>query len=363
MGKNIKTLAISLVTLLGVVYLAADSKQEIAPKAPVVGKRVRVAEVAAAANTRQLQFSGITRASRRARLGLPVSGRLVARPAELGDRIRSGQILARLDDRELVNAVASARGAFEELEARRAQNERDLVRVRQLRAAKAATAEELERTESSAAALLSSVQAAAARLEESERLLQETRLVAPFAGIVTEVMFEPGEMVLPGNPILAISGSGAMELEVEIPESVIPEVERGEGVEVYLPALGKTVEGEIRSLGRAAAGPGRLFPIIVALPELETMAPGMTAELTLHLTSSSALALPVEAVINPGGQQPAVFQVRVEGGSERVFKVGVEVGALLDHRVLVQGDLEVGDLVVIGGQRGLLDGEPVEVER
>lgn len=363
MKSKIKTLGIGLAVLGGVIYLAADSGDGPAQKVSPHEKRVRVATVEATEDLRELQFSGITRAARRARLGLPMGGRLVARPVEIGDRVRQGQVVARLDDRELINAVASARGTYEELEARRLQTDRDLERVASLRAAKAATAEELEQTESSAEALRSSVEAAAARLRESERLLGETRLVAPFAGFVTEVLYEPGEMVVAGSPVVAVSGSDSIEVEVEIPESVIPEVARGEKAPVFLPALGRTVEGEIQSLGLAASGPGRLFPVIVALPGEETIAPGMTAELTLRLTASASLAVPVEAVINPGGQRPAVFQVRTEGGIDRAYRLPVEVGSLLDHRVLVQGDLAVGDRVVVGGQRGLLDGEVVEVER
>ncbi len=363
MKSNIKTLGIGLVVLVGGIFLLADSGDGPARKDSHDRKRVRVAEVEAAAALREMQFSGITRAARRARLGLPIGGRLVSRPVEVGDPVRKGQVVARLDDRELINAVASARGTYEELEARRIQTDRDLERVKGLQAAKAATPEELEQTESSAEALRSSVRAAAARLQESERLLAETRLIAPFDGVITEVLYEPGEMVVAGLPIVGVSGSGSMEVEVEIPESVLPEVAKGEKASVFLPALGRTVEGEIQSLGLAAAGPGRLFPVIVALPNEESVAPGMTAELTLRLAASASLAVPVEAVINPGGQRPAVFLVRPEGGVERAYRLPVEVGSLLDHRVLVQGDLAVGDRVVVGGQRGLLDGEPVEVER
>lgn len=363
MTHKIKTLSIGLVTLFSAIYLAADSSEEPTRSALVDIKRVRVAEVEAAEDRRQLTFSGVTRAARRARLGLPIGGRLVARPVEVGDQVRAGQILARLDDRELTNAVTSARGALEELEARQSQKERDFERVRQLREAKAATEEELEQTASSVEALRSSIMSATARLKESERLMDETRLAAPFSGVITEVLYEPGEMVVAGSQIVALSGSGAMELEVEIPESVIPEVVKGDAAAVFLPALGKSVGGKIKSLGLAAAGPGRLFPVTVALPETSSLAPGMTAELTLRLAAATSLALPVEAVINPGGQSPAVFLVRQDGNGHRVHKLKVEVGSLLDHRVLVQGELAAGDRVVVGGQRGLLDGEAVEVEK
>ncbi len=332
-------------------------------------KRVKVAVVEAARTSRELRFSGTTRAARRARLAFSLGGRIVARPVEIGDRVARGQLLARLDDKEVANAVASARAALAEIEARRSQGERDLERAERLAAAKAATREELERAAAAAAALRAAEDAARARLAEAERQLGETRLTAPFAGTVTDVLFEPGELARPGVPVVSLAGDGEIEVEVEVPESVVPRVAAGDAVELRLPVLGgEAVPGRIESVGRTAAGPGRLFPV-VATADADRLVAGATAELVLKLTNDDALTLPVEAVVDPGGRRPAVFRVVDAGaGARRVEKVPVEVGALAGDaggavRITVRGELEAGDLVVVGGQRGLLDGERVEVQR
>ncbi len=362
MIRHHKTLVITLLTLAGAVYLSADAKRprSTAEAAELVVKRVKVAPVEAAQDRRELRFSGITRAERRARLSFAFGGRITARPAEVGDRVGEGQLLARLDDLPLVNEVASARAALAELAARRAQTERDRDRAERLADAKAATGEELERTAAAVDALVAAEAAAAARLREAERRLSETRLTAPFAGTVTEVHFEPGEVALAGRPVVVLSGDGEIEVEVEVPESVIPRIAEGDGVEVLLPALGgEPLAGRVSSVGRTAAGPGQLFPVVVSLPPAERAAAGMSARVALRLVTEEALALPVAAVINPGGRRPVVFVV----DGERARKVPVEVGTLLGDRVIVRGELAVGDEVVVGGQRGLLEGEAVEVVR
>ncbi|MEM7356711.1 MAG: efflux RND transporter periplasmic adaptor subunit, partial [Acidobacteriota bacterium] len=334
-------------------------------------KRVKVATVEVTTESRELRFSGVTRAARRARLSFLIGGRVVARPVEIGDRVRPGQLLARLDDLELVNGVASAEASVAELSARRSQSERDHRRAEQLVTAKAATSEELERTAAAVDALQAAETAAQARHQEAKRRLAETRLEADFAGTVTEVHFEPGEFARAGSPVVTVSGDGEIEVEVEVPESVIPRIAVGDAVDLSLPVLGQQkVGGRIKSVGRTAAGPGRLFPVVTRVEsadgtEVRQVVVGATAELVLKLTSDHALTLPVEAVVNPGGRRPSVFRIAGAGQSPdtvRVEKLEVEVGTLLGDRVIVEGELVAGDQVVVGGQRGLLEGESVMIE-
>jgi len=232
--------------------------------------------------------------------------------------------------------------------------------------------------------------AAAARLRESERLLAETGLRAPFDGTVTRVHYEPGEFAAAGQPVITLSGDGDVELEVEVPESVVGRIRVGDPATISMPVLGGlSVPGRITSVGLTAAGSGRLFPVVATLEPEESFGrrasgragspspvagegrgegfwrrdmprTGVTAELVLRLTSDDMLAVPVEAVVNPGGRHPSVFRV---ADGDVVDKVPVDVESLLGDRVAVRGDLDAGQRVVVGGQRGLLDGERVEVLR
>jgi RND family efflux transporter MFP subunit len=250
------------------------------------------------------------------------------------------------------------------LAARRSQTERDLERAERLVAAKAATGEELERARAARDTLRAAEDASRARLKEGERRLSEGTLRAPFPGTITEVFYQPGEVTTPGMPVAMLSGTGEVEVTVEVPELVIGRIQKGDPVRLELPVLGtESIVGEVKSVGRTAAGPGHLFPVVVTIPPSPRLIAGATAELVLHLETTNALALPVEAVINPGGHQPAVFKVVQDQDGAHVTKVQVDVGTLLGNQVTVDGDLKPGDLVVVGGQRGLLVGEAVEIDR
>lgn len=365
---RLRTLVIALATLGGAIYLSASQSTDPENSAERPPKRVVTGTVDTAADHRELRFSGVTRAADRARVAFSLGGRVLDRPVDVGDRVRAGDVLARLDSLEARNAVAGAEGQLAELAARRAQAERDVARAQALLDSKAATAEEVEKTRAGLDAVEAAEASAEARLREARRLLGETVLEAPFAGTVTEVHFEPGEYAVPGRPVVTLAGDGAVEVEVEVPESVVSRIAVGDTVAAHLPTFGlDTLEATIESVGRAAAGPGRLFPVIARLPESSggSTSPvvGATAELVLSLTRDAALTVPVEAVIDPGGRRPAVYAVGEDG---RVAKVRVDVGTLLGDRVVVtlaegfEDALVPGDRVVVGGQRGLLDGERVE---
>jgi RND family efflux transporter MFP subunit len=344
-------------------YFAVDAANQPAAAAFSSVKKVRVAAVENAADPRELRFSGITRAAQRARLSFSIGARLAARPVEVGDQVKRGQVLARLDDSEVRNGLATARATLAEAEARRGQMGRDVERVEKLHAAKAATAEELEKTRTGLESLVAAADAAGARVREVERLVGETSLRAPYDGTITEVLAEPGELVGPGRPIFILSGEGDTEVQLEVPESLLGQLLPGAPVPVKVSMLGdRAVNGQIRSLGRSAAGPGQLFPVVVSLDPAAGVPAGATAELAFRVGESAALAVPVGAVVDPGGRRPAVFKIEKGGAGELVRRVPVEVGSLLGGKVIVAGALAAGDRVVVGGQRGLLDGDAVEVE-
>lgn len=369
-------LTLALAAAAAAILAAAAAMPGEAPPSATRSKKVRVAEVEAASDPSELRFTGITRSAQRAKLSFSLGARLASRGVEVGDVVKKGQVLARLDDNEVRNGLATAKAALADAEARRGQVQRDVERVEKLAAAKAATAEELEKTLAGLESLRAGADAATARLREVERLVGETALRAPYDGTVTEVLAEPGEFVGPGKAILTLSGEGDTEVQVEVPEGLLPQLQAGAAVAARVPMLGETaVAGTIRSLGRSAAGPGQLFPVVVALDKAAGVPAGATAELFFRIGSSAALSVPVGAVIDPGGRRPAVFKVdgkidgkvdgKVDGKTENavVRRVSVEVGRLLGDRVTVTGGLAAGDRVVVGGQRGLLDGDPVEIEK
>lgn len=349
----------SMPVLAGVVLLNVFCSGEAAstsgPKS--AARVVKTLPVEQAPETRDLRFSGVTRAVRRAQLSFTIPGRLTARPAQIGMVVRKGEVLARLDSREIVNAAGAARAEKARIESQLEQANRDRDRVASLWESDYAATQMLEQSRTGVAALSAARDAAAAQLAETERLLSETAIRASFDGIVTEVLAEPGEYVGPGQPVVIVSGAD-VEVEIELPESLSAQIDPDSAVTADLPLVGVVgVPARISSLGVTASGPGRLFPAVIALEPREGVRPGMTASVTIGVRSHADLSVPVPAIVNPARTMPSVYRVR-DGVARRV---PVSIGEFLGESVTVSGDLAVGDEVVVVGQIGLLDGEVVEV--
>ncbi len=321
-------------------------------------KTVVTEPVKASNHVRTIRFSGVTRSVRRAKLSFTVGERLLERPVEVGDRVERGEIVGKLDDRAFVNAVDGAEARVAELDARIEQVERDHQRMERLVAADASATVELERTVEKRLVLVAGRDRAHAQVREARRTLKEAILRAPFAGTVTDVFLEPGEFATPGAPVVAVSGEKEIEIEVEVPESVMSKLAAGMDVKVDLPLSGRAgLEGRISYMGVSALGPGQLFPVLIALDPSDDVAAGTAAEVTFEIPAGSAKTAPLAAVINPGGQTPQVFVVR----DGRARKVSVEVESIVGDQALLRGSLEEGEPVVSGGHLGLLSGDRVEV--
>ena len=323
----------------------------------VSAKKVVVAPVAPAPPAAPMTFSGVVRAEKRADLGFTLGGRMVRRAAQVGQAVKAGQELARLDLAPLRNARAVAKAQLGDVTARLGQLKRDVARERRLVDRGAGRRETLEQLTSGMAATEAARAQAQAGLAEAQRQLNEARLRAPFAGTVIEVMLEPGEFARPGVAVVVLSAEDRLEVEVQVPEAIRTSLAKNAPVQVRLPlAGGYALKGRVTQLGRGASGPGQLFPVVVSIPGSDRVAPGYTAEVVFAVQTPDAVMVPVAAVADPGGHSPFVFKV----ANGRAEKVPVEVVRLVGDRVAVRSALGVGDPVIIKGHISLLPGEHVE---
>jgi RND family efflux transporter MFP subunit len=353
-----------LSTLVGVSFLGAalafgfwPASQKPEPVS-MPENIVRVEPVTFSVVQRQVLLSGITRAARRAVLSFTVSARMERRVVDIGDHVIRGQVLAILDVTQFDNAVDTAQAKRKELEIQLAQAERDRRRLAILVKDKVVPIKDYERVSATADALAAALQSTTAGLAEARRVRMEAELHAPFSGTVTAVHLESGEWAVPGLPVIEISGDGNIELEVDLPETVIGHLTKGQQVDVVLPfADDRHVSGRVDRLARAALSSGRLFPMVVVLDQADGVVPGMTAQLNLVVRTPPRLLVPVGAVVNPGASRPSVFVVQNDTARE----VSVQLGGFHGDQVVVSGDLGEGDRVVVAGHTALATGKRVVV--
>ncbi|MEO0322343.1 MAG: efflux RND transporter periplasmic adaptor subunit [Myxococcota bacterium] len=326
--------------------------------------RIEVVEVRAASAEETLVLHGTVRAADRANLAFAVGGRLLQRPVEVGDRVEAGQMLARVDARPFRNAASAARAQIAELDAQAAQLARDEERVAALEASGAASAAAVEQSRTGTVRLGASRDASIAQLAEARRQVGEAVLRAPYAGVVRAVFAEPGTVVAPGTPVLALAGEAGLEVEAEVPEPALAWLREGLAASVEIPATGARTEGRVLALARAA-GPSGLFPLRLRLEGVEAF-PGQGALLRFARSGVRELRVPLGAVLDPSGEAPEVWKVR-DGSPPTVERVAVRVRGLREAEgrpevALPTGPpLQAGDRVVVRGQRPLLDGDVVRL--
>lgn len=347
--------------VLGVsVALGQQSRSSAANKKKGGARRVVAQPLARISYSHGLELDGITRARRRAVLSFSTAGRLLWRRAEVGDSVKRGQLLARIDARAFVNQLASVKGSLGNLRAELGQAGRDARRAATLVAAKAWAARQAEAAKTRLDALSARYAAFVARRNEARRQLRESRLVAPFDGIVSSVRLELGEYATPGRPVIEVV-SQQVEVGLDLPESALGTVHVGQRLSVTLPFLNRRKVGAVvRAISRAATGSGQLFPLRATL-DASDVPIGVTAKVALPARTTLAFAVPLCAIVDPTGEGPSIFVA--DGKARRARRVDVRqlglAGANVAIEPLERGALSAADRVIIAGLIGLADSDDV----
>jgi HlyD family secretion protein len=338
--------------------------------------------------------SGEIVAERFADMGSSVMGKLVSLPVREGDRVRKGQVVARIDsvpassERDAAAALVSAVEADQAAARARAEDAaRALARGKELRAQGLLPQADFDALQASAEASTAQADAAArraiqarAQLARAADLVGKTEIVSPLDGVVTRLPVREGEMVvigiqnMPGTTIMTISDLAAINAEVKVAEAEILNVRVGQPATVTLEALpGREFAGEVVEVGASAlpvTGTGaaaREFKVKVRVKEPEAgLRPGLTCDAEILVgEAKDALATPLQAVVlrgEPGRERPGVFAV--EGKVARF--VPVETGMIGGLEIEVKGGLPEGREIVAGPWqtlKDLKDGAAVRVER
>lgn len=349
------TLFLAVFAILLVGCKASDVSEETLPSAV----SVRVSEVTGGeALSIPLRFSGIVRASQRATLTFQVSGTLKERPVELGQRIKAGDVLARVYSPGLAPARDSAKAKLDELITQHDQAKREWERASRLHERGVVSAQKLEQIAARRDALKAGVATAEAALAEASRMLQESTLHAPFAGRVVALLVEPDEFVAAGQPVMRLSSPQGREVEVRVPAYLLGQVELNQALPIWSvqdrnqPQL----TGLVMEIAQPGAVRGELHPILVSVP-VNTLGPGVPVEIGITPQRVSAITVPLLSVIRITGRT-AVYRVR----NRVAHRVPVTVERIVGERVVVQSeDLVPGDKVVYAGMTRLVDGDRVKV--
>ncbi|MFI5179966.1 MAG: efflux RND transporter periplasmic adaptor subunit [Thermoanaerobaculia bacterium] len=323
-----------------------------------------------------------------------VSGYVKTMNVDVGDRVREGQLLATLEVPELGDELAMAAAAVKRSEAEIERARQDLIRsqsahevahlgytrlddvmrsrpglVAQQELDDARGRDETSEAQESAARAAVTAFEEARHVAEADRarkqtLLDYARVTAPFAGVITERLADPGAMIQAGTasqtqarPLVRLSQIDRLRLSLPVPESAVPNLRLGDGVDVRVPSLGRVFPGKVARFAGQVRTATRTMETEVDVQNPDfVLVPGMYAEATLQLDRPrKALTIPVLAVDLVGGRA-TVARVDARGTLETV---PVTLGTEMSDRYEVTSGLKEGDLVVIGSRSALKSGEVV----
>jgi RND family efflux transporter MFP subunit len=293
---------------------------------------------------------------------------------ELGDAVKAGEIIARLDgDRARLEVqrwdarIEADRATVQQRQAELARAERDLVRIEQL--ASRASAGESEQDQAftevqSRNAQLAEAQATL-RISQAEqalaqRTLDDMTIHAPFDGRVVAKLTEAGQWVSTGSGIVTIVSLTELEARADIPERSVGALQTGDGIiQLRIPALGKLLEGELIQIVPEADSLSRLFPIRIRVTDPEQrLRPGMSLTAIVPTGEEGpALTISEDAILRNAAGEFVYFDA---GGTARVAPVTRLFAA--GGRVVVRSPmLRAGTLLVVEGNERMFPTQPINV--
>ena len=354
-GKFLACLLLPLTMLLGCTPQDRQSQQ--------ISRPVKVARIVDQADS-VMSFAGDVRARYETMLSFRVAGKLLARHVDVGDRVRKGQVLARLDQNDY-------RLAVQDLHAQLASGQspigtsyatmwRDTVNCWRKR-----SPAHLNSTATETAYTTARERAAAleAQLGHAVNQLAYTELAADRDGVVTALEVETGQVVSAGQAIVKVAQLDEKDIHFDVPEHRLPGLKRRQAVSITLWAdHEKRMKGQIREIASAADPASRTYRVKAALLEDQEAAQlGMTATVWVPSNTPSQMTVPLSAVFTPQNKpgQPHVWLVDEQTSTVR--SVPVQVGETLDgERIAVTG-LASGQLLVSAGVQRLAEGQAVRV--
>jgi membrane fusion protein, multidrug efflux system len=328
-----------------------------APQEPV--RAVKVMTVGESGRTTDVEFSGEVRARIESNLGFRVAGKLLSRPAEIGQRVKAGALLAQIDPQDYRVTADAAAAQLVAAQTNRDVAGADFKRYQDLHAQGFISAAELQRRE--AAYISAQAQWKQAQAQSSVQGNQSgyTRLLADGAGIVTSVDASAGQVVAAGQPVVRLALDGPRDVVFSVPEDKLSQLKSGDKVKVRQWVDGQVLEAVVRDVSASADSVTRTFIAKAALPKETNPVLGSTVTVSMAWGGASkTIKLPTSALRLEAG---ATSVWVLDPNTMTVKAQAIEVNTAEGNDAVVTSGLQNGDQVVLSGVHVLTAGQKVSI--
>jgi RND family efflux transporter MFP subunit len=349
---------IGLIVLAALTLLPACKRVEEPPPPEIRPVRVISVDMRAAGDT--VSLTGTVQAQTEVNLSFRIDGRMIERSVNVGDTIKPGQTIARLDPS---NEDSAAQGVRAQLAAARAQlveQRNNYNRQKELLAQRFISQAAFDQVTANLRSAESAVKSAQSQVDLAQNRVAYTRLVADAGGSVTKVGAEPGEVVPAGRMVVQIARAGGRDAVFNVPAQLKDSAPANPEITVSLTTDAKvTAKGRVREVSPRADPVTGTFQVRVGLIDPPAgLRLGSTVTGRMRVDTAAAIEIPGSALVRSGAQSAVWI---VDPKTQTVSMRTIDVQNHDAGRIVVAGGLEPGDLVVTAGVQALHPGQKVRL--
>jgi RND family efflux transporter MFP subunit len=334
-----------------VLSLLPLSSWATSPPAPVTVDQAQMDTFSAA-----LWVSGTVISRNDARIGAETDGRITW-VAEVGERIAEGEAFATIDDTDLRLELKDSLARLESLKSQQRYQQSNLARLQQLAVNNNAAVNQLDEAQSQLDVTGQEIRRAEVAVAQTRRRIDQTRVLAPFSGMVVERLVQAGEFVSRGSQVARLVDTQNREIRAQAPLTVSAYVR--EGLEVSVKHMDRESLSPVQRVIPVGDERSRMFEVRIAADDPAWVIGSPVRVALPNSDPRELVAIPRDALVLRGSQ---IFVLRVTQ-ENKIEKVEVSTGIGLGSLVEVIGELADGDNVVVRGAERLQAGQSVVIAK
>ncbi|HTZ18890.1 MAG TPA: efflux RND transporter periplasmic adaptor subunit [Dissulfurispiraceae bacterium] len=298
-----------------------------------------------------IETSGTVKAGKIGVIASRIMGSVISIAVQEGQRVKSGQLLLTIDDRDIAQKVGAARNAVEAARQQKHLAEVTYERYAKLYEEKALSRQEFDQVETQKKVAQSEYERAKSMLGEAQEVHGYAHVKAPFSGVVTAKRIDSGSMAVPGMQLLTVEDTSSFLIETMADEKLSSSLRPGTQVDAKIDALGRDVKGKVSEVVPAIDPASRTFLVKIAISG-EGLKTGLYAKVRIPSGKRDALTVPGSSIVEKG-QLTGVYSVDAKGViSYRLVRTGKHYG----NDVEVLSGLNAGDRIIVTGADKAVDG-------
>ncbi len=268
-----------------------------------------------------------------------------------GQRVTAGQVILELDKQlieqsinELKEALNLAKFVFEKQEKLWAQNIGSELQYRQAK---------------------TNYESLDSKYKQAQTQRSKSFIIAPFSGVVEDILPKVGEMAAPGMPVVRIVNLDQLQVKAQLSEGYLGKVKYGNQVSINFPSIGKTYPAKIVKIGSSINPNGRTFEVGASLSNAgKDLLPNLIAKVKFRdYVNEKAVVVPTQAILQDIKGNSYVFVITKGKEMPVVKKQAVKLGLTYDNNSEIIDGLEGGEEIVLDGVRSINDGDKVSIAK